>query len=116
MNLSKLLKLHNATKLPFPLDGLILLHIRLDNLNAQIWFVIAQTLEFDKLLSTSFIDSSYAVIFQLNETSYRGTLNHSPYLAKRWNARTYSQSKTRKQNQQQTGNILPRTKNMNFSE
>lgn len=51
----KFITLRTATKQPLPLDGLIFLHLRLDELNTRIWFEIAPNLAVD-ILGTYFME------------------------------------------------------------
>lgn len=71
---------HTATKQMLLLGEFILIHLRLDDLNIQIWFRMASNLEVNLLLVTYFIDPFLYVLFPLlDETSYQGTLNQMPY-------------------------------------
>lgn len=59
--------LRTATKQLLLLNGLILLHLRIGDLNTRVWFGVAPWLAFDVLLGTAFIDRLCAVFSRQNE-------------------------------------------------
>lgn len=56
MEREKLPMIRMATKLPLPLDGLIVLRLLRGDLSTKVWFRIVTKLAVDILLGTSFID------------------------------------------------------------
>lgn len=77
----KLLTLELATKQPLPLNGNILLPLRLNNFNPKFWLAIALNLAVGILLGTYFINCFIHSIFPPNRELYHGNLNQFPYLA-----------------------------------